>query len=192
MENKIIVCDIDYENHDSNLISIDSENDNNSILDCENIGKHYNENKEQLKLSIIKNNKKSNQIPFKEKVIYNQTNQKHNLKNNEEKDNIKEKKNVPDKYNLEKIKELIKKNVELDKYNEIIKNIVYDKNIENAENNLELIKKKRQRPSEEEFIMMYNNLKNKKEKGKKRGRKRKHYNNIEYHNKYSSDNMIKK
>ena len=142
MENKIIVCDIDYENHDSNLIPIDSENDNNSILDCENIGKHYNENKEQLKLSIIKNNKKSNQIPFKEKVIYNQTNQKHNLNNNEEKDNIKEKKNVPDKYNLEKIKELIKKNVELDKYNEIINNIVYDENIENAENNLELIKKK--------------------------------------------------
>lgn len=195
MENRKIVYDIDYEkDEDSNVISIYSESDNNSILDCGNIRKNYNENKEQLKFSITNNKKKCNQIPFKQKVINNQTNQKNSLKNNiyEKNDNIMEKRNAPDKYNLEKIKELIKRNIELDKYNEIIKNIVYDKNIENAENNLELIKKKRKRPSEEEFEMILCNLKNKIGKGKRRGRERKNYNNIEYHNKYSSDNMMKK
>ena len=90
------------------------------------------------------------------------------------------------------IKELIKNKLDISKYNDIIKNIEYNKRVEEGENKLQLIRKKRERPNVEEYDNIYDiNPKKDKENYHKRGPKTQKYNYKKEHNKYSPDNIIK-
>lgn len=45
--------------------------------------------------------------------------------------------------------------MDISKYNDIIKNIEYNKRVEEGENKLQLIRKKRERPNVEEYDNIY-------------------------------------
>ena len=91
-------------------------------------------------------------------------------------DNINNK-DYPKFCSLFEIKDLITNKLDISKCNEIIKNIKYNKRVEEGENNLQLIRKKRERPNVEEYDNIYDiNPKNDKENNHKRGPKTRKYN----------------
>ena len=111
--------------------------------------------------------------------------------NFENEDNINNK-DYPKFCSLFEIKELIINKLDISKCNDIIKNIEYNKRVEEGENKLQLIRKKRERPNVEEYDNIYDiNPKKDKENYHKRGPKTQKYNYKKEHNKYSPDNIIK-
>ena len=95
------------------------------------------------------NNKKKNSY---EKSRSSKTNLNYSTRelNFENEDNINNK-DYPKFCSLFEIKKLIKNKLDISKYNDIIKNIEYNKRVEEGENKLQLIRKKRERPNVEEY-----------------------------------------
>ena len=136
------------------------------------------------------NNKKKNSY---EKSTSSKTNLNYSTRelNFENEDNINNK-DYPKFCSLFEIKELIINKLDISKCNDIIKNIEYNKRVEEGENKLQLIRKKRERPNVEEYDNIYDiNPKKDKENYHKRGPKTQKYNYKKEHNKYSPDNIIK-
>ena len=136
------------------------------------------------------NNKKKNSY---EKSTSSKTNLNYSTRelNFEKEDNINNK-DYPKFCSLFEIKELIINKLDISKCNDIIKNIEYNKRVEEGENKLQLIRKKRERPNVEEYDNIYDiNPKKDKENYHKRGPKTQKYNYKKEHNKYSPDNIIK-
>ena len=136
------------------------------------------------------NNKKKNSY---EKSTSSKTNLNFSTRelNFENEDNINNK-DYPKFCSLFEIKELIINKLDISKCNDIIKNIEYNKRVEEGENKLQLIRKKRERPNVEEYDNIYDiNPKKDKENYHKRGPKTQKYNYKKEHNKYSPDNIIK-
>ena len=178
----------DYNNNnrfnDSNDLSVDYNNINqalpNEYMYILNEKSFLDEMNEKDCFNFI--NEKDNSH---EKTVYITS----NLNNIFQKKNENKEKDCPKLLILDEIKELIKKFPEND---DIIKNLCYNDEIKEAENLLQLTKKKRERPSND----IYDEIDEKdydleKDKNKKRGRKTNKIKNRGVHTKFSDDNIIK-
>jgi hypothetical protein len=136
------------------------------------------------------NNKKKNSY---EKSTSSKTNLNYSTRElNFEKEDNTNNKDYPKFCSLFEIKELIINKLDISKCNDILKNIEYNKRVEEGENKLQLIRKKRERPNVEEYDNIYDiNPKKDKENYHKRGPKTQKYNYKKELNKYSPDNIIK-
>ncbi len=161
---------------------------NNSLLEYKD--ESFYENYKSQDIYPININKENNHNHLEENTTSNKTNLKNSKFNSsQEEDKNKEQNNVQYIYFLENIKELLYQNLEFKTYEKITKIINNDKHIKNAIDNL--LKKKRQRKTDQEFEIMKNEY-NKYETINKRGRTTKNNRYIGCHNKFSGDNMIKK
>jgi len=191
----------------SYIYTYDENNDenyhlNNSILinnplqqECcsfiENKEEIVNEDIDETKLYFKKKNEEIIHNHLDEETTSYQIKRKNlEFNSSQGQDENKEQNNDQNVCNLEKIKEILNKNVGSNTYIEITKNISNDdKHTKNAIDNL--LKKKRPRKSDEEFEILKNEY-NKKKTINKRGRQIKNKRYTGCHNKYSGDNMIKK
>ena len=186
----------DY-NEDGYNLNIINENDNIGLINeslSDSFYNNYNNVFKENEHLINANKKEKNTININEE----KTGEKTNLKENKVEDKLHQKKNEisiseqPEYYDFAKINNLLSQNISLNKFNEIQNNLVYDKNIENIVDNF-MLKKKRERPTDEEYKTLSSNIENKeKENENTIPGKNKKKNGDYKHNKYSPDNMIKK
>ena len=161
------------------------------VISLENKEEIVNEDIDETKLYFKKKNEEIIHNHLDEETTSYQIKRKNlEFNSSQDQDENKEQNNDQNVCNLEKIKEILNKNVGSDTYIEITKNISNDdKHTKNAIDNL--LKKKRPRKSDEEFEILKNEY-NKKKTINKRGRQIKNKRYTGCHNKYSGDNMIKK